>query len=223
MAKQAPLKTDLVISMTLAETFLLLLFVVWYSVTPSAAENRPEIWKALAEERQQKIQQLQKQVAEQDRKVAELDAKIKWWRENFNADPPQSLAGLVEVLSSPQGKAVLFDVGRGYPRCEDENILVHASVVRGAMSMELLSRSPHLVEWSATLDVAVPAPSTVLNGWDAVHSFLSTVDGFYASRQSGSRCRFDYRLTYDTKEDYYDGRETFERSFYPAGISRVRQ
>ena len=223
MIKQSPLRTDLVISMTLAEMFLLLLFVVWYSVTRSASDSRPEMWKALAEERQQKVQQLQNQLVEKDGKIAELEIKIKWWRENFNADLPQSTKDLETILKSPKGKEVLSDIGRGYPRCDNQNVLIHASVVRGTMSIELLTKSPQLIEWSAKSGVAIPPPRTILSGSDQVRSFLSTVDVFYTSRLGGSRCRFDYSLTYETKEDYYDGRETFERSFYPAGISRVRQ
>lgn len=172
MTKQSPLRTDLVIAMTLAETFLLLLFVVWYSVVRAAGDKPPDIWMKLAEERQQKIQQLQNQLAERDKRIAELDALLNWWHTEFNADPPQSRKDLVKILQSPQGKAVLADVGRGYPRCEDQNTLVHASIVRGAVTMELLSDSPQLTDWSAASGVAIPAPHAVLSGWNSIRSFL---------------------------------------------------
>jgi hypothetical protein len=209
--------------MTLAETFLLLLFVVWYSVVRSASDTSPDILKAVAEERQKKIELLQRQLAERDRRVAELETKISWWQKYFNSDPPQSLGDLVAMLRSPQGRAVLADVGRGYPGCEDDNILVHASVARGAVSVEVLSESRHLSDWAAPSGITIPAPRAVLSGWGPVRSLLSAVDGFYASRPSGSGCRFDYRLTYETNDDYHDGRETFEHTFYPAGVSRSQQ
>jgi len=209
--------------MTLAETFLLLLFVVWYSVMPPASDNPPDILKALAAERQKQIDLLQKELTERDRRVAELEAKISWWEKYFKADPPQSLPQLLGILRSPEGRAVLTDIGRGYPRCEDDNILVHASVVRGAVSVELLSESRHLSDWAAASGIGIPVTRTVLSGWAPARSLLSAVEGFYASRPSGNGCRFDYRLTYETKEDYYDGRETFEHTFYPAGMSRFQQ
>jgi hypothetical protein len=221
MTPQSPLKTDLVIAMTLAETFLLLLFVTSYSVVQSAGDKPPEIWRALADECQQKLRQRESELSDRERAIATLEHKLTWWRDNFNVDAPQSVPELVAILGGPQGRAVLTDVGRGYPRCETENVLAQASVVRGTVSVQLLSQSPRLKAWSALSATPVPARGAVLRDWGSIRSFLSLVDNFYRSRQDGSRCRFDYRLTYETKEDYYDGRETFEHTFYPAGISRV--
>ncbi|MBI3952082.1 MAG: hypothetical protein HY314_16670 [Acidobacteria bacterium] len=56
-----------------------------------------------------------------------------------------------------------------------------------------------------------------------IQAFLAGVRDYYSSnaKVNGTECRFDYRLTYESKEDYYDGRELFERYFYPAGLSRT--
>ena len=223
MDLRSTLRTDLVIAMTLAETFLLLLFVVWYSVTVAGRDNSPDIWKALAEARQKEIDRLHDRLNEQIRKVAELEARVRWWRANFNSDPPRSLPELIDILRSPQGKVVMTAVGRGYPPCEKENVLTQASVVRGIVRMGPLAESKRLRSWSAASGIAIPPPGAILSDWNSTQSFLSSVHHFYASLGDQGRCRFDYRLTYETKEDYYDGRETFERAFYAARISRARR
>src|SRR5260221_9560216 len=97
-------KTDLVISMTLAEIFLLMLFVVWYSQGAGAG---PE-WERVAKERQVEIDNLKSQIEAQRQKIGELEKIRDWWRKNFDVAPPASMAELVSlrpkgVIFSPAG------------------------------------------------------------------------------------------------------------------------
>src|ERR1039458_10103554 len=68
----------------------------------------------------------------------------------------------------------------------------------------------------------IPGTGVAIEDGTAIRGFLEAVRAYYRSAPSGGReCRFDYRLSYQSKEDYFDGREMFEAYFYPAGLHRV--
>jgi hypothetical protein len=101
MSTRAPHGTDLIIGMTLAETFLLIVFVVWYSQGAGAG---PE-WEGIAKKRETQIQDLKAELQLQKEKVLELERIRDWWRRNFGTNPPASMDE-VEVALRTKGMAI---------------------------------------------------------------------------------------------------------------------
>src|SRR5690348_11474543 len=85
-----PIKTDLIIGMTLAETFLLILFVVWSSQGAGAGPD----WKKIAESSEAEINDLKAQLQKEKNKAAELERVRDWWRTHFNTTLPASMEEL---------------------------------------------------------------------------------------------------------------------------------
>ncbi|SRR6266404_139085 len=216
MAAPLHIKADLIIGMTLAEMFLLILFVVWYSQGAGAGSE----WERIAKERQAKVDELQKKVQLQQSKVEELERIRDWWRRNFGVDPPASIAELETALRTPQGQQVRQDMARGAPRCDQNNVLIEVSIQHGTAQVRLRDASPRLEAWTRSVRIRVPSTGNVLTGQQEIGALLGTVSRFYEQQsQQKQPCRFDYKFIWATDEDYRRGRETFEKYFYPAGIS----
>src|SRR5258708_27322358 len=124
MRTRPPIKTDLIIGMTLAETFLLILFVVWYSHGAGAG---PE-WERIAKERQAQINALKSDLQGQKDKVLELERIRDWWRKNFGMNPPASIDELEAALRTVQGQTVRQDMAPDLPRCDQNTTLVEVSL-----------------------------------------------------------------------------------------------
>jgi hypothetical protein len=216
MARASPIKSDLVIGMTLAEIFLLILFVVWYS---QGAGKGPD-WKDIAEQRQKEIANLKAEVERQKQDVMKLKAIQKWWEDNYGVgDVPASNEQLRTALDTPQGKKFIEEMKRGFPRCEEDNVLVAVFERDGATEVRIEQPVKEVQTWAGSAGMKIPAAGDVLRNRDAIESFLQSVGRFYENKRLATKpCRFDYKLTYKTAEDYKDGRETFEKYFYPAGI-----
>ncbi len=129
MRAATPIKTDLIIGMTLAEMFLLILFVVWYSQGASAGPD----WKRLAVQRAARIQQLQADLMAEKEKVLELERIRDWWRENFSTNPPESM-DQIEIALATKGIAVTKS-GRSNltPTCAERGLkdVLFSTVIRG--------------------------------------------------------------------------------------------
>ncbi len=204
--------------MTLAETFLLILFVVWYSHGAGAG---PE-WERIAKERQAQINALKSDLQGQKDKVLELERIRDWWRKNFGMNPPASIDELEAALRTVQGQTVRQDMARDLPRCDQNNTLVEVSITLGTTEVRVKEAVRRLQDSFHSSETRIPAAGEVLRTRQAIQAFLESVNGFYAhSKRESKPCRFDYKLTYATKEDYFDGRQTFEKYFYPAGITAV--
>lgn len=208
-------RTDLVISMTLAEIFLLILFVVWQGY--SAILDKPDE-NALLKEQLNRFQnsneKLSKELEQAQNEKADLQRRLDIWRKLTDLDNPPSSSEFEEWKK---------EICRSNPECEkNNNILVQASVVRGQISMKLLVQSPRLSEWFSNKGYPLPQVNANITDLNTIKTFLDRVRDFYSNTNvKETQCRFDYRLTYESKDDYYDGRELFERYFYPAGLSRV--
>jgi hypothetical protein len=210
--RTSPIKTDLVIGMTLAEIFLLILFVVWYRQGAGQGGD----WQKIAEERQQQIAKLNSQLEEQNTQIAELRKIRDFWEENFGVSPPASEPELSAALLNSKGQRFRQDMARGFPRCEDDNLLAEVSVQHGATEVRVKEPVKMIRE---TTSISMPNPGDLLTDPQPINAFLDSVLRFYDGR--ASKCRFDYKFTYVTKEDYYDGREKFEKYFYSAGLKGV--
>lgn len=137
MRTPSPVKTDLIIGMTLAEMFLLILFVVWYSQGVGAG---PE-WEKIAKQREQEIEDLKVQLQAQKEKLLELERIRDWWRKNFGTNPPASMEE-VEVALSGKGMSITRvkgtlakSAGRSNltPKCSELGLkdVLFGTVIRG--------------------------------------------------------------------------------------------
>ena len=207
-------RTDLVIAMTLAEIFLLITFVIWYGYS-TILKNPKDA--AYLEEQLQRIQKendkLSSELSDTKKVNAELERRLEIWRKQ---------TGFVNPPSEQELREFVKDAGRGSPKCEDDNILIHATVVDGKISIKRLIESPSLSRWFSKRGYSLPMLSSTITDRKEIDTFLNEMYHFYSdSNREGPKCRFDYSLTYASKEDYYDAREYFERYFYPAKINRV--
>jgi len=207
-------RSDLVISMTLAEIFLLLMFVIWFGY--STILGNPDE-NALLKEQLNRLQneneRLSIELKQAKNAIDDLQRRLDIWR---------NLTGFDDPPSSTKFQEWVKEACRSNPKCEENNVLVHATVVKGQISMELLTQSLRLSEWFKNKGYALPKVNVNITDLNIIKTFLDRVRDFNSSTNvEGTECRFDYRLTYGSKEDYYDGRELFERYFYPAGLSRA--
>lgn len=201
-------RTDLVISMTLAEIFLLLLFVVWYGHRPIIGSDEPARLKGEADRLEKENQSLKNELRDAENKASDLKQRLDWWR---RVSPT-----ITDLELNTPSEVARGEIGRGFRRCQDHNVLIRASVIRGQQSIMWITDSPQLSQWITSTGHARPKFGVWLIDPDEIDSFLALIRDYYQhSRSMRIQCRFDYQLTYDTKEDYYDGRERFERFFYP--------
>lgn len=137
MRRPEPTKTDLIIGMTLAETFLLILFVVWYSQGAGAGPS----WEKIAKAREAQINDLKDQLQQQQNRVLELEKIRDWWRKNFGTNPPLSMDEL-QVALEPKGLTIigtsqLSTKGAGRsnltPKCSEKGLkdVLFTTVIRG--------------------------------------------------------------------------------------------
>jgi hypothetical protein len=210
------IRTELIIGMTLAEMFLLILFVVWYSQGPTRGPD----WERIAAERLLMIRQLSKEIQQQRAQVVELQKLRKFWLEALGVNPPASVGELETALRTPQGQALRQDLARGAPRCDQNNVLVEVSIRYGTIKLRLKDASPLLQRWARSVRTDVPLAGDAVETPQAVASLLASVSRFYEYQsQLKQPCRFDYKLFWATDQDYRRGREQFEKYFYPAGIT----
>jgi hypothetical protein len=114
-------------------------------------------------------------------------------------------------------KKALMGGGRGKPKCQDDNLLVEISLVNGNTSMKVLADNAPLRTNLAQQHIDFRV-GNVFNRNPDVESVLRELGSY---RDGDKDCRFDYRFNYGTYEDYYLGRERFEKYLYSAGRSRI--
>jgi hypothetical protein len=216
MAVRAPksARTDLVISMTLAEIFLLLLFVVWWGVVPHGVEPTPEHLQIV--QLRSEIEDLRRQIcditSQRDTfktKADDLERQMEWFKANYGMPPP----------SSPgENRKFLLAVGRGKPPCQDDNnLLASASVIDGHPTIKIITAAPGLIAAMGDWGRIHLAVGSELSDGDDIDHLLSGISRYRVSiNNEQHECRFDYRLVYGTYKDYYDAREKFEKQFYSA-------
>ncbi len=205
----SPVRTDLIIGMTLAETFLLLLFVVWYGHTAILRQDPAARMKERLTWLEHENERLDKELKQANGQIADLKWRLDWWRQNFPA-----------VVEGTSGEEARQAASRGHPKCQQNNILVHASVCYGQISMTWLTESPEFSKWLADSGRPQPTVGVTISGLGAIQSVLTGIRDYYSytGNNTGTECRFDYRLTYGSDGDYrYARQQLFERVFYPAG------
>jgi hypothetical protein len=108
---------------------------------------------------------------------------------------------------------------RGAPKCAAENVFARVTIRDGVTTFTVAASQAVAQSVGRTTGLEVPVGSTLSDSAD-IERALRAVSA-YSEKNS---CRFDYTLTYQTKADYYDGRERFERGrlFYAAGVAPAR-
>jgi cell division septum initiation protein DivIVA len=200
---------DLVISMTLAETFLLLVFMVWYSVRPKIPAEPPTSVEVLKKENQD----LKQRIYALETELTDIQQRLEWWRKRFD----QPVPGSEEEL-----KKLMFEAGRGKPKCQEQNVLLDVSLINGTATAKVLVDSPALRGSLLAQHIDIHAGAIVSKASE-IDAVLREVRAFRKVPGQDGDCRFDYHFTYATFEDYYTGRERFEKYFYSAGRQRLAQ
>src|SRR2546423_15585862 len=122
MRFSSPVRTDLVISMTLAEAFLLLLFVVWYGHTAIIRQDPAARMKEQLAALEKENEQLKKELKQATDEVADLKVRLDLWRRLTGFETPPTSEALAEWRK---------EACRSNPKCQQNNVLVHASVIHG--------------------------------------------------------------------------------------------
>lgn len=201
-------RSDLVVSMTIAEMFLLLVFMVWYvSTSENNSPGQIGVLQAENARLKQENDSLERAFRRLKAEKDEFEKALKFWQTRFGIYPPATEVELQNAMR---------EMGRGKPKCQDQNLVVKARVVDDVISAEILS--PLLVpQQISAVGANAYTVGTVIRTDDEIERLFRTVHVIEASGgPSGGGCRFDYRLEYGTYKDYYVGRERFEAAFYAA-------
>ena len=214
-------RSDIVIGMTLAEVFLLLLIVGWYGSrleseekggsggTPATVPKAD--FDAISHERDT----LKHELADQRGKYEQLTIILDWIAKTAGmAKPIRTLDEAKQAI-----KNIQFEAKRGRPACEaTNNVLVDVTADSGRVVVTVRQDFPPRTHQK------IAASGRRLSSDVDVAGFLAEVDSFYRARrsQSNSNCVFDYTLAWRTDADYRSARELFERHFYPARLRQLQ-
>jgi hypothetical protein len=208
---------DLVISMTLAEIFLLLLIVGWYgSRLESEEAGREPISPAQVLEQELKDARLELDRARQDhrdleRRNKELEGILDWLGARLGSPAPVRDRSAAAVAMSTYADTVK----RGKATCDSDNVLVHVVSDNGTVTLGVRK------DLSAG-GVAFRSGQTI-SGTAEIEAFLDAVRRFYAERRAGDRdCAFDFTMAWRTDRDFRVAKKTFEPYFYPAGDRQLQ-
>jgi hypothetical protein len=196
----------MVISMTLAELFLMLLFVVWYGFTPLSGDADLARLRDRLAALETEVTAARKTLAENKSLIGDLTARLEWWRSRY----PKDVKDEGKSLTGGEG-------GRGHSKCDlSNNVLAEASVQQGLVSLRVLARPSDLVQKFERLSSPYPDVKVWLDEPDVVDRFLDAMSRV----NQAETCRWDFRLYYDTKIDGFDGLERFQLVFYLARKSQ---
>jgi hypothetical protein len=216
MSRPGPLGSDLVIGMTLAEVFLLLLIVGWYGSRLESDQAGREVVtpaQVLAGERDLAVRERERQQQETEAlrtRVRELEGVLDWLGQHLGVQAP------LRDTASARGALDGYATGmrRGKAACDPDNVLVHVTGDRESLTVVL--RKPFSVEGTTF------AAGQQLSGPQEIERLLGAVQRYYAQRRAaGPGCAFDFTLAWRTDRDYRVARKQFEPYFYPAGDRQI--
>jgi hypothetical protein len=217
MNELAPHKNDLVIGMTLAEVFLLLLIVGWYgSRLEAEAEGvKPgtpaEVLQKQLHERDEALRRATEERDQFAKKITDLEAILKWLGERLGSPQP------IHDIPSATAAVNVYTTGlkRGKPVCESANVLVRVSADEDKLTLTFLQP---IVFSNSEFSVG----RTLSDRLDIEH-FLETLDKYYSERRkTGRDCAFDFTLEWRTDRDFRIAKKMFEPHFYPAGDRQLQ-
>lgn len=217
MKRVRPFTNDLVISMTLAEVFLLLLIVGWYgSRLESEAAGREPLTPAqvLAQEVDEATRERERQRAENralQSRVRELEGVLDWLGQQVgNKEPIRDTRSAGRAL---EGLSAILK--RGKAACRGENVLVH--VVGDHDTTAVILRQAFAIE-----RISFEAGQRLTRAAD-IEALLAGVQKYYSQRRAEkSACAFDFTLAWRTDRDFRIAKKAFEPYFYPAGDRQLQ-
>ena len=206
MPDQRKARRELVLSMTLAELFLLLMMLVWVASRPGAISLCETELNRCSDERKT----LKLRVEALTSQLADREWRLKFWRDRYPGitEPPPG------TVPEPTGSG-----GKDKKPCTSDNVLVQASVINGQTRVQFLSSSMDSIQGL----VAAGSPGllergTSLASQEDIQRLLAAVE----AHSQRNDCRFHYRLDYSTNDDYFVGRTGFEPPFYPGRMRRLK-
>ena len=201
-----------VVAMTIAEVFLLLMFVMWLGTVIKGQAGKGQIDAAILQVR---LDKTSKELADATKQIGELKSTVEALRIMLGAnsvDPEELKRALEKKISD-----AVEGAKRGKPKCAEENVLVEARVLDGVSQLAIIAQNAGTLEWLKAAGIRAAA-----SGYVMADSEIPMLIGAVTRKYAAADCRFDYRLTYRTADDYLAGRERFEATFYPAGRRRVQ-
>jgi hypothetical protein len=205
-------RSELVVSMTLAEMFLLFVFLIWYTSAKDNPAGTVGAMQAENERLKKENERLKNTNGQLQAKLDDVAKSLEFWRTRFGQYPPTSERDLATFIQ---------ELGRGKPKCQEkQNVLIEAQVVHGQLAIRLVAESPDLYRVAGE-DRSLFAIGKTLDDEREIGRFLRYVREVEAVGGPNNKgCRFDYHLHYATYKDEHDGRERLEDVFYAAGRPR---
>lgn len=221
--------TDPVLGLSLVQVVLLLVFaVLLVHVTDNGASGQQEARQSEpAEPVPESVAQSAAQsggpsLAEPTRNDPSLQAKL-----DEAADTNRRLekrlnemTGLVDDVKGMVGaKAASRDgfqeavetLKRGYALCQKDNVLIEAIIQDGEESIRVIGDVP------SDLDTNL-SKGEFTSDLEQIVPFMQDVYQYEKDR----KCRFNYRLSYATDNDYRKARERFEKYFFPEKMVKIQ-
>ncbi|HTG59609.1 MAG TPA: hypothetical protein VMG63_09405 [Terriglobia bacterium] len=217
MKRFGTFRNDLVIGMTLAEVFLLLLIVGWYGSRLESEEvgkeplTPEEVLRKRLNERELQLKDANEERQRLAKRLGQLQEILDWLGAHL------AFPGQIQNIASADAALRGYTLGlkRGKPTCQPQNVLVQIVTDNGTITLTVLQ---HL----SVGDTAFEAGQS-LAGEPQIEGFLSAVRNYYSQRRAANRdCAFDYTLTWRTDHDFRVAKKSFEPYFYPAGDRQLR-
>jgi hypothetical protein len=228
--RQQPSRNDLIIGMTLAEIFLLLLIVGWYGsrLESEAATREPSTPSEILQKRLDDANKALRR-AEEEKKglqntIKNLKSILDWLGERIGAPQPvHETPSATSDRDWPQYWSKLLGtyttgVKRGKPICgatSAANVLVKVEDDNSKLRLDMLQ--PLAVD-----GVDYVAGQTLSEEQD-IDRFMQTLQKYYSERRGASQeCVFDYTLAWRTDHDFRISKKRFDLVFYPAGDRQLQ-
>jgi len=135
-------RSEIVVAMTIAEVFLLLVFMVWYvSVSGESGPGQVSIVRAERDRLKRENEALRNERDKLRAQAEQFQAVLKFWESRFGMFPPRN-DGEVQTF--------VHELGRGKPKCQDQNVIAQGSVIQGAVSILVLTEPVDLANVEPT-------------------------------------------------------------------------
>jgi hypothetical protein len=228
--RHQPFRNDLIIGMTLAEIFLLLLIVGWYGsrLESEAATREPstptEILQKRLDDANKALQRAEEEKKALESTIGNLKSILDWLGERLGA--PQPVHDTPSAISDggwPQYWSKLLGsyttgVKRGKPICgvtSATNVLVKIEDDDSKLTLNMLQ--------PLTVDGVEFAIGQMLSEQQDIDHFVQMLQKYYSERRdSGHECVFDYTLAWRTDHDFRISKKRFDLVFYPAGDRQLQ-